>query len=458
MKRILCIRLPNKKHPHDPFADRELLEQLAAWCERFSPVVGIEQSCGTDCLLLDVSGLEHLFGGEVAMARKIVESFGRRGLTVRVAIADTIGAAWAVARAFRIGDHSEGSPATYHIVPHGETTAALEPLPIEALRLAEETADLLHQLGIYSIGQLEALPRRELSSRFGRQLLVRMNQAAGRTNEPLEAYRCPPEFRARWSPEHAIARRETVAAAFEKLIGHVATKLAASGCGALRLECRADCQSGEPLMFAVGMFEPSAAPGHLFELVEMQLRHLQFSEPVTCLTIEASHTAPLDYRQREMFFRPADRNRSRRQLAGLVDRLSNRLGRRSVLRGQLCNEAQPELAFRYAPLVGGISSARRKRRTRTSTELPSRPLCLLPQPVALSVLSAAPGGRLFQFRLGGRRHEVAKGWGPERIETGWWRGRPIWRDYYRVETTGGRRFWLFRTAIDRRWFLHGMFE
>ena len=137
---------------------------------------------------------------------------------------------------------------------------------------------------------------------------------------------------------------------------------------------------------------------------------------------------------------------------------ANRLGRRSVLRWQLCNEAQPELAFRYAPLVGGISSARRKRRTRTSTELPSRPLCLLPQPVALSVLSAAPGGRLFQFRLGGRRHEVAKGWGPERIETGWWRGRPIWRDYYRVETTGGRRFWLFRTAIDRRWFLHGMFE
>jgi protein ImuB len=458
MKRILCIRLPNRKHPHDPFADRELLERLAAWCERFSPVVGIEQSCGTDCLLLDVSGLDHLFGGEAAMARKIVKSFGSRGLTVRVAIADTIGAAWAVTHSFHTRDHSERSAAAYRIVPHGETTAALEPLPIEALRLAEKTVDLLHQLGIYSIGQLESLPRHELSSRFGRQLLLRMNQAAGRTNEPLEAYRCLPKFCARWSLEHPISRRETVVAAFEKLVGHVATKLAAAGCGALRLECRADCLPAEPLMFTVGMFEPSAAPEHLIELITMQLQDLRFSEPVTCLTIDASHTAPLDYRQREMFFHPANRKQSRRQLAGLVDRLSNRLGRHSVLRGQLCREAQPELAFRYAPLVGATSSTSRKRRTRTSAELPPRPLCLLPQPVALSVLSAASGGGSFQFRLDGWRHEVAKGWGPERIETGWWRGRPIWRDYYRVETTGGRRFWLFRTAIDRRWFLHGTFE
>jgi protein ImuB len=85
-------------------------------------------------------------------------------------------------------------------------------------------------------------------------------------------------------------------------------------------------------------------------------------------------------------------------------------------------------------------------------------LRFLPQPVALATISVMPDGPPFCFRLRGREHRIARCWGPERIETGWWRGRPIARDYYRVETTTGQRFWLFRSLEEGRWFLQGNFE
>jgi len=512
-KRILCIHLPNwskqrhrvaqfevasaapgRKPAADPFEDRLALERLAGWCERFSPIVGIEQSVGSDCLLLDITGLDHLFGGEAAMAQRIAASLKRFGLCAKLAIADTIGAAWAVANTLPVERTASGEATIFLIVPPGETAAALHRLPVEALRLTEQTVDLLHQLGIYQIGQLESLPRRELSSRLGRQLLVRMNQAAGRVDEPLKAYRCLPEFIERWSPDYPLERRAMIDAAFERLISRLATSLAAHGRGALRVQCLADCPPEEPIIFAVGTFEPSASAAHLLELMAVQLERVSFPAPLTRITVEASQTAPLEYRQQEMFSVGRGRQDLHRQLAGLIDRLSNRLGRRRVLRARLCNEAQPELAFRYDPLVGGSNARDGRRRARSHGQLLPRPLCLLPRPVVLSLFSPPksengalkkgtgtttegvpeysrgqdvvepvpffnkPNGPSFAFQLDGRRYEVADSWGPERIETGWWRGRPIWRDYYCVETTAGQRLWIFLAAGEKRWFLHGLFE
>jgi protein ImuB len=184
----------------------------------------------------------------------------------------------------------------------------------------------------------------------------------------------------------------------------------------------------------------------------MQLERFVLPGPVQAMSVEAATTAPLEDRQQELF--PDDSTRSSpRRLAGLIERLSSRLSPGAVVRASLRPEAQPELACRYEPLIHGS----RRRRTGPA-ELPPRPLRLLPRPLGLAALSLAPDGPPLQWLMAGRRQQVAHSWGPERIETGWWRGRPIGRDYYRVETTTGRRFWVFRRLHDGKWFLHGMFE
>jgi protein ImuB len=438
---------------------------------------------------LDITGLAHLFGGEAALVEKVVQHFVRRGLTVRAAAADTIGAAWAVAH--YKGDEGQGAvvptaakrPATtnhpssfmlrpspcalrpaFFLVPPGETPSALRPLPLEALRLPQETVELLHQLGIWWIGQLEALPRAGLSARFGPHLLERWDQALGQRAEPLPAHQSPPRFEAHWSPEYPTARRETIEAAVVYLLGRIVALLIQQGRGALRLECRLYCTAGDPLQITVGLFQPAASIKHLGQLVQVQLEQVRLPAPLRAVSITASATAPLARRQQELFSDAWSR-RNPRYLADLIDRLSNRLGRHAVVRGRLVPEAQPELAYQYVSLVDG--GGRRSSRRTVPADLPPRPLRLLVQPAELrgyeppaaDVLPTCPlPEQPRQFQFSGQQHQVARTWGPERIETGWWRGRAVSRDYYRVETTTGRRYWLFRQLRAGKWFLHGMFE
>jgi protein ImuB len=358
---------------------------------------------------------------------------------------------------------------------------------VEALRLADDVTGLLHQLGIYAVGQLETLPREELTSRFGPQLLERWDQATGRRPEPVRAQPPPPELRVTHSLEHPTTRRRTIELVVEPLIAQLARMLVREGRGAVQLDCRLDCPSASGIHLSVGLFQPSASARHLFELVRMQLERVWLGGPVSAVSLEAALTAPFERRQGELFADGRSPRRSR-QLAGLVDRLTGRLGRRSVLRARLVRDAQPELACQYEPLVQGSRSGKARRvlggrglgehtlggRGRakrapgtldpggplrgTPATLPPRPLRLLPRPVPLAAVSIMPDGPPLQFPFHGRPHRIAHTWGPERIETGWWRGRPVRRDYYRVETTTGRRYWLFRDLDDGKWFLHGTFE
>ena len=446
----------------------------------------MEESLAPEYLLLDITGLAHLFGGEVLLAETILRGFTQWGLAVRLGIADTVGAASAVAR-YCGGREMVGDEVLrrgdFAIVAPGETAAALRFLPIEALRLSDRVVELLHQLGVGRIDQLELLPRDELSSRFGPELLRRWDQALGRLAEPVPSHEPPPQLQADWSPQQPTARRATVEAALEQLIDRVAAMLGPLGVGAVRLECRLDCQldcqldstgnateAAEPVGFSVGVFEPTASPKHLFELAQMQLQRLRLPGPVLAMHVAVTATAELECRQQEMFFRAGEGKDGLRQdarrLTGLIDRLSSRLGRRSVLRVRLVPDAQPELAYRYRPLIEGTrrrhSPRGRAPRGRSAKQrpvaLPPRPLRLLPRPVALAAMSTIPDGPPLRFCFRDREHRIAHTWGPERIETGWWRGHVVGRDYYRIESIKGQRFWLFRRLRDGRWFMHGMLE
>jgi protein ImuB len=456
MKRILCLWLRAagedcKLQIANCKLQIELAElhELAEWCTRYSPLVGMEQSPNPECLFLDITGLEHLFGSEEKLVEKVLRDCAERGLTVRAAVADTIGAAWAIA-------HYGKSSIRNLQFAICNLQSSLSPLPIESLRLPEKTIELLHQLGIRRIEQLEVLPREGLSSRFGRELLQRWDQAMGRMAEPLPAYQSAPRFQARWSPEYPTARRETIEAALEHLLGRIAPRLVEEGRGAMRLECRLTCAARETVDVSVGLFQPSAWAKHLFQLLQVQFERVRLPGPVQAVDLAATMTAPLERRQQELFaeefLRPNPRH-----LAGLIDRLSNRLGEQAVFRARLVPEAQPELAYHYDSLVG-----RRASRRADPVEVPPRPVRLLAQPVGCQ-LSVASDCKLqianckLQIEHG-RQHRIAQTWGPERIETGWWRGRAVGRDYYRVETTSGCRFWVFRRLKDDQWFLHGTFD
>jgi protein ImuB len=441
--------------PHEPAADLAALQDLAERCERFSPWVGWETvepggalaatwRPALDWLLLDATGIGPLFGGEEPLARAALADLRQLGYAARLAIAPTVGAAWALA--------CGGSEA---ICLCHEIQAAVAPLPLAALRLPAATVELLGQLGIVRIEQLATLPRESLTARFGPLLLWRLDQLAGAVSEAIVPHRPPPPWVAEKVLDDPAQDRWVLERVLASLVQSLAKTLAERGIGAAQLQIRLDCVPGRPVLLGAGLFQPSAEPRHLTELVRMQLEAARLPGPVGRITLAVTRTARLASRQRELFAGD-DPPPEPRHLASLIDRLSSRLGPAAVVRPELTADLLPERAVRYRPLV---ESAARRGPAQTTTFAPwQRPLTLLPTPIPLEVVSVVPDGPPAAFRRQGRPFRIARHWGPERIEAGWWRGRSVRRDYYRVELADGRRLWIFRRLDDGGWFLHGEFS
>jgi len=190
------------------------------------------------------------------------------------------------------------------------------------------------------------------------------------------------------------------------------------------------------------------------------LETLVLADEVVHVEIRAAVIGRLGERQGELFADqwPSDPH----QLAVLVNRLSNRLGGEQVLRPELRDSPLPERALRYVPATKwrGARSEERGVRHHADSRQPtadSRPLLLYPEPRPVEVISVSPDGPPQAVWLDARRERITQHWGPERIETLWWRGPSVRRDYYRVATQSGRMFWIFRRLADGRWFLHGIF-
>jgi protein ImuB len=524
--------------PHDPAADLAELARLAEHCERFSPLVGWETAEAArgqrsevgqagrvhesalademhqpDGLFLDVTGIGVLFGGEEWLVGEVVADMARLGYTAHVAVADTIGAAWAGAsqrargqepewvqgsgfrvqeetRNAELGARSEKAdvtavlstqylvpgtsspvPSPQPLAPFRVPSSTLRALPLESLRLPAETLDLLAQLGLKQLGDLLALPRASLRARFGERLLLRLDQLTGAAQETIVPYRPPPKFAAEWVLEYPAERQDVIGQILRELVGRVAVQLAERREGVVELHCRLDCAPGNPVRMSIGLFRPSADARHLWDLVRMQLEQTRLLGAVGRITVQAGITATLENRQGQLF--AGGRDEADRQLALFIDRVTSRLGPEAVLRPQLTADPLPERA------VGRMRNAecgmRNKKRIQVSgfrvqdknsarhsaLRIPHsalhRPL-FLRQPLPLDAVSVVPDGPPITFRHEGQLHRVLAHWGPERIESGWFRGQSVRRDYYRVLTTAGLRFWLFRRLDDGKWHLHGEFS
>jgi protein ImuB len=451
--------------PADPAADLAALARLAEHCERFSPLVGWEtverrmqnaecRTLGPDHLFLDVTAIGVLFGGEEALAEEVVAELARLGYDARVAIAGTIGAAWATASSELSGRGGRGSRRAEN-GPETQGSAGASPFQswnIELLRIPPETVDLLAQLGITRIEQLLKLPRTSLAARFGEQLAWRLDQLLGAAPETIVPHRPPPKFVICRLLEYPAENRELVERVIRELVEQLATLLAQQREGAMRLACRLDCVPHRPAVWEVGLFRPSADPKHLWDLARMQLEQQTWPDAVSRVTLAAPLTAPLENRQQELF--GASCHEAARQWELLIDRLGSRLGPEAVLQAQWTADPVPERAVQLVSLVQAKRQSRSNPRVFSAVQ---RPLLLRSPPLALDVLSIVPDGPPVSFRVGGQVQKVAQWWGPERIESGWWRGRSVRRDYYRVAAESGQRYWLFRRLPDGKWYLHGEF-
>ncbi len=453
---------------HDPRADRAVLRTLAVWCQRFSPFVAVEEREPPDSLLLDITGCGPLFGGEEALARKLIDAFHRRRYWVRAAVADTIGAAWALAHHGVAADwQSADYKSAATLVPPGGQAEALVPLAVEALRLSCHVLELLHAFDIRRIGQLLALPRAELPAHFGLEVVQRLDQALGNVPELLTPERAAEPVEASWSIEPPTADRRMIEAIFGHLLEQVLERLPRH-VGVQRLLCSLRTTAGEPVHVPVSLLRASASARRLLELARLHFERVRLPAEVSAMTVAAAVVAPLEFHQGQIFEDDAGPDRWRR-LQALLERLSSRLGERCVLRPRLWPDVQPEFAWRAEPWMGQAAVVSGEWSVVSGIDVvpltthhsplcgKMRPVCLPSPPRAIPVMSIVPGGPPVRFEWQGQSQMVAHYRGPERIETGWWRGPDVRRDYYLVETTTGQRFWLFRTIRDESWFLHGDF-
>ena len=427
----------------DPEGDNALLTRLALFAaRRWTPRAAVAE---TDGLWLDLSGVAHLFGGEERMCRRIVAFCARMGLSARIAVADTFGAAHALARSHR-------DPVT--ICPSGSEARALAPVPIALLRLDAAQLATAARLGIDRIGALVAMPRSPLQRRFGTALLTRLDQALGRIAEPFDPIipEDPPSILLRFQEPigSAEAISEAMTAAMHALVANLEEKGLAAR--ALRLTCtRVDNQDEE---VAIGTARATRDGVHLLRLLLPKIETIDPGFGIERMNLVAERVEPLGAQPIDGALtgeKPAP------DLVPLVDRLAGRLGPRRLYRMSAVESDVPERSVsRTTPLS-------------TPAAWPSwpRPLRLLspPEPVH-GVMAMLPDQPPRRFTWRGRSYQVARADGPERIHGEWWRRgseAEAVRDYFQVEDEDGHRFWVFRKGdgVDPRtgdlsWWMQGM--
>ena len=422
-----------------PGEAEKLLEALAGWCLRFTPIAAVD---GPDGLILDISGCPHLWGGEAAYLKDITGRLKTLGYHIRAAIADTIGAAWAVSR--------YGS--TTPIVMPGKTKEALMPLPPAALRADGAIVERLEKLGFMKIAQFIDMPRQALRRRFGRQLLNRLDQAMGAEMEMLEPV-CPLQpFLERLPLLEPIRTAKAIEIAIKQLLDQLCSRLAREEKGLRKAVLHCYRIDGQVQEVVIGTNRASRNAAHLFKLFELKIPSIEPDLGIELFTLESAITEELTAAQEALF--ETHSNSDDAAIAGLLDRISGKLG--PCIRRYLPAEHYwPERSYKLA------TSLAEEPETAWRTDLP-RPLHLLPTPEPIEVTVALPDYPPMLFHYKGQLHQVVRADGPERIEQEWWLQEGLYRDYYCVEDKEGGRYWLFRAGPydegQPKWFLHGFFS
>ncbi|HVZ91743.1 MAG TPA: DNA polymerase Y family protein [Rhizomicrobium sp.] len=432
-------------------ADLKLLGRIADWCERFTPYVALDPPRG---LLLDVTGVSHLFGGERAMLDLIRERLRDQGFAVRGALASTLMAARALAR------YGDGA-----VVPPGGESEAVAPLPIEALYLDPVTTHAFRRAGLKTIGAAASRKRSELTARFGARMVFKLDGALARAETPISPRRSPADYCAERSFAEPIATGDIILSTLKALAAALGRSLEKQGEGARHLEASFFRADGQVRRIAVETGSPIRDPKIVERLFREKLDAL--IDPIDpgfgfdLIRLSATRAERAECEAADF---DADMN-AKKEIRFLIDRLAARFGTQRILAFEPVDTHIPECAFAAVPAQYARESKAEWKTLRRPGEAPRRPLRLFAKPEQASLLRSVPESSAFHMRWRRMQRIVTHVEGPERIAMEWWRhqeAQPT-RDYFRAETEDGRRFWLYRDGVfDRdglapQWRVHGAF-
>ncbi|MFO1202364.1 MAG: DNA polymerase Y family protein [Tabrizicola sp.] len=483
--------------PADPVAEARFLLTLRRWAGRFSPWVAEEPPAG---LMIDLTGAAHLYGGEEGVLAQVAEDCEGLGLTVRAAIADTPGAAWGLARYARTGvspvrsgdaidqearatrsraakrrgwERGGGAPRAVTtrgaesavVSPPGRLYEALTDLPLPALRLDSDVVDRLMRLGLRRVGDIMGIPRAALARRFGADTLRRLDQAMGLEPEPVSPARPPMHFAVRLTLPDPIGLRSDIEAALDRLLPPFCDKLKSKGRGVRRVLFQGFRADGGVASVEVGLARAADSPDRIRPLLHLKIDQIDAGFGIDCLRLEALATeavSALQHRGQLEVTEQALANAGRvpvgsaQALEDLVGRLGARLGTEAVLR---LHPADSHVPAKSAKVL--MAAWSQPHEGPWPAPPGPRPLVMFrPEPVEAPEVRELPS----RFRWRRRTFAVRMAAGPERLQPEWWFADPDWRsgtrDYWRVETEGGERLWLFYGqggAVTDQWYCEGVF-
>lgn len=426
----------------DRVADR--LHALACWAVRFSPLVAVDPPDG---LLIDVTGTERLHKGESRLVRAVVAGLNRLGFAARVCAASTFGCAWGVAR--------YGEYGLSRIAP-GREREAMEPLPVESLRVEAGTVRALGEVGITNVGHVLNVSRASLAARFGPELLSGVRRALGEEREHIEPVRPAEPSRSVLHFDGPTDHVESVEAAAARVLEELVGMLAARERGVRRLDVEVLRPRAAAVVFSVVLSRPSRNGKHLWTLVRARLERVDLGEGVEGVVMTAVRTARLRHEQSECAALGAGEQGAGEGAWGeLIDTLAGRLGADNVTRACAAESHLPERAFCQRSVMEPVG------RVPVRVTSADRPTVLFDQPERGEVMALTPDGPVLSLKWRGERVRVVRCLGPERIGVEWWRGgvgdgpARAGRDYFTAQTDGGRWLWLFRSVGTGEWFVHG---
>jgi protein ImuB len=423
--------------PDDPESNARVKRRLIEWCDRYSPLAADD---GFGGIILDITGCAHLFEGEAALLKDLQARIRKTGYRVQGAVADTLGASWALAR--------YGKRA---IVSGAKLPGALDPLPVEALRLPDEISAELRRVGLTTIDLVRMLPRQSLATRYGPGILLRLDQAFSHAEEPIAPFRPPAPYRAGRTLAEPIATVSAVEYILLELLKEICARLEKEHTGARRLDLDCYRVDGTVARCSVITSRPVRSITHLMRLFAEKLDTVDAGFGIETLMLSVPGIDKSDPEQ--LSLPQFDQLEEDAALDELIDRFGMRLGFQHVCRFRVCESLLPEHAVEFRPVTApAIPHA-------PWPEHRVRPVWLVDPPMRIEVFTAPPDELPVQFRIGQQVHRIARAEGPERLTPEWWRDEsPAWkfRDYYWIEDDRGARFWIYQEMkLAPSWFLFG---
>ena len=442
--RALCTDLFAMEAAPEPDANH--LDAIAAWCERYTPVTALDPPDG---VFLDITGCAHLFGDEPALLGSLLARLAAQGLTARAAVAPTPAAAWALARF-----------AKQRIVNAADLKDTLAALPVAALRLKPDAQALLRRFGLKRIGQIASAPRAPFAARAGQNVLLRLDLVHGRAREAITPRRPPPAVTALRRLVEPIMTLEAILVVVEDLCADILAQCDMKGAGVQRLQLHLFGVDGKTRTVALGLSRPERVARVIVRLFNDRLAReaetLDADFGFEAMRLDAVEIAPLVAVATDLEDKALHDARSE---ARVIDALVVRLGASRVRRPHLEETHAPERAGGWRPVTESAPAEWRP----PEDGVMRRPLTLFAHAQPIEAMAEVPDGPPMRFRWRRVVREVARAEGPERITPHWLRAFDTrTRDYYRVEDTHGKRYWLYREgaydgATPPRWFMHGLF-